>query len=67
MINIDEIKEGQHFWAISNNKLLIVGYFDNGFEVCGPWECGISYSEIELIEEINIPKGFESTRMYYGE
>ena len=66
MINIDEIKEGQHFWALSNNKLLIVGYLDGGFEVCGPWECGIPSSEIELIEEINIPKGFESTKRYYG-
>lgn len=66
MIDIDKIQEGQHFWAIANNQLLVVGYFDGMFEVCGPWECGISSSEIELIEEIHIPKGHELTKMYYG-
>ena len=67
MIDKTNVKEGQHFWALVDNELLIVGYFDDSFEVCGPWECGIPSSEIELIEEINVPKGFELTKMLYCE
>jgi len=61
-----DLKIGQHLWVLSNNKLLMVAKFDeNGYEVCGAWECGISHKECKIIELVNVPKGQENTKMYY--
>ena len=65
MINKDDIKEGQHFWAISGDEILVIALFRNNFEVCGPWECGIGIDDFEIIELIEVPKGYESKKMYY--
>ena len=44
----------------------MVAKFNNeGYEVCGAWECGISKNECEIIELVNAPKDYENTKMYY--
>jgi hypothetical protein len=66
MIDKNNIKEGQHFWALSNGTLLIIGLLRGCFEVCGPWECGISSDDFEIVQMIDLPKGHEFTKLYYG-
>jgi hypothetical protein len=57
-------EEGDHFWALANNQLLIVGWFNHRFEVCGPWECGISTRNIIIVEKITNP--LPNLEFYYG-
>ena len=65
-MNFEDLKIGQHLWVLANNELLMVAKFDNdGYEACGDWECGISKDECEIIELVNVPKGYENTKMYY--
>ena len=67
-MKFEDLKIGQHLWVMSNNKLLMVAKFDNdGYEVCGDWECGIGKDYCEIIELVNVPNGYEETKMYYGD
>jgi len=67
-MKFEDLKIGQHLWVLSNDELLMVAKFDeDGYEVCGAWECGIGKNECEIIELINAPKGYEGTKMYYGD
>ena len=50
-MKFEDVKIGQHLWVLTNNELLMVAKFDNdGYEVCGAWECGISKNDCEIIE-----------------
>ncbi len=61
-----ELQKGDHAWAIMDNKLVMVMYDGNyGFDVCGPWEGGVSHKDIFLIEKVEKPQGYESTLLYY--
>lgn len=68
MVNrFEDLKIGQHLWILSHEELMVVAKFDdNGYEVCGPWECGIGKDDCQIIQLIEIPKGYEKTSLYYG-
>ena len=61
------LKIGQHLWVKCGSDILIVAKFEenNRYAVCGDWECGISANDCEIIELIDIPKGYEKSKMYY--
>ena len=61
-----DLEIGQHLWVLNQNELIMVAKFcEEGYEVCGAWECGIGHKECEIIELINKPKGYEKTKYYY--
>lgn len=61
-----EVKIGDHCWALSDGDLLVVLKDEEGrYQVCGAWECGIPVDELELLEVIPRPQGFEALRLYY--
>ncbi len=62
----NEIKIGQHCWAATRGELLIVLKTGKKFyQVCGAWECGITSSDLAIIEVIEKPKNYEHKRLYY--
>lgn len=65
MIDVNEIKNGQHCWAIHCDQLMVVLKTDGRFEVCGDWECGVSASDIKIIEVIEKPHTEKDTELYY--
>lgn len=66
MIKNSKVKVGDHCWALSCNELLIVLKTErDGYEVCGAWECGMSYNELEIISIIKKPKKYIKTKLYY--
>lgn len=66
MIKNEDVKLGQHCWATIGDRLLIVlKAEDEGYDVCGGWECGVSDKLITLLEIINKPVDHEDTTMYY--
>lgn len=69
-IQPEDLKMGQHFWAkFGDGSLVMCAKTDNsgGYEVCGAWECGTSSKDIEIIELIDPPKGFENAEIAYVE
>jgi hypothetical protein len=67
-MTFEDLKIGQHLWVLVNGELLMVAKFDDdGYEVCGAWECGIPSHECEIIELVTVPKGYETAKMYYGD
>lgn len=65
-MKFEDIKIGQHLWAISRNQLIMVAKFDDeGFQVCGDWECGINYNDCQIIELVDFPKGYENVKLFY--
>lgn len=67
-IKFENLEIGQHLWVKSLGELLIVAKFDTcWYEVCGPWECGISPDDCEIIQLIDKPKGYEDMSFYYGD
>ena len=65
-IKFEDLKIGQHLWALSNKKLLMVAKLDyEGYDVCGPWECGIPKDECEIIELVKFPKKHRKTKLYF--
>jgi hypothetical protein len=48
-----------------DDHLLVIGKFDNGYCVCGGWECPVREDEFEIIEIIKVPVGQELTKLYY--
>jgi hypothetical protein len=67
MINNNSVTIGQHCWALSLGKLLIVlKTSKTGYECCGPWECGIHSKELKIISIIDRPEGYENTELYYS-
>ena len=67
-LNDEDVKPGDHCWALANGELLVVMKDDEGtYQVCGAWECGIRLDELELLEIIPRPKGREETKLYYIE
>jgi hypothetical protein len=66
-MKFEDLKIGQHLWVLSYDELLMVVKFDeDGYEVCGARQGGIGEHECEIIELINVPKGHENTKLYYG-
>lgn len=63
-----ELKLGQHLWVLHNTgMLMMVAKFDEkGYDVCGPWECGVSEEECKIIELIDKPEKYKTTEMYYS-
>ena len=63
----DKVTIGEHCWAVTDGELLVVLKTDpEGYEVCGPWECGIgNSSQLEIIKIIKKPKGHINTKLYY--
>ena len=63
----EDVKIGEHCWATSDGKLMVVlKREDGGFEVCGAWECGIGIDNIELIGIIDRPECYKDASLYYG-
>lgn len=62
----EDVKIGQHCWAIMDNELLVVLKIkEKNYVVCGDWECEVIAHELELIEIINIPQKHEDKKLYY--
>ena len=67
MLSHEQTKNGKHYWAISKEYgMLVVLKIDDAYQVCGPWECGVSEQHIEIIEEIKEPRGYEGYKLYYS-
>jgi len=67
VMKFEDLKIGQHLWGMYSGKLLMVAKFDDkGYDVCGAWECVIGKDECEIIELVDVPKGYEKTKLYYG-
>ena len=60
-----DLKPGDHAWAMYDGKLMVVMRVRDGYEVCGPWECGIGEDGLELVQRIDRPKGAENVPLYY--
>lgn len=58
---------GEHYWALLENKLVMVSVDSNcgRVEVCGPWECGAGMEEVDLIQHVPKPVGYENAPIYY--
>lgn len=62
----EDVKIGEHCWALSNGLLLVVLKVDSdSFEVCGAWECGVNADYLEILEVIPRPLGHETDLLYY--
>lgn len=46
---------------------MVAKFDDDGYQVCGDWELGIGKNECEIIELVNVPKGYENAKMYYSD
>ena len=59
---------GEHYWATLDDRLLVVLRDKDGYEVCGPWECGLllDAKRLVILEHIKRPAGHESTVLYYA-
>lgn len=67
-LKFEDLKIGQHLWVLFDNQLIVAAKFDeSGYQVCGPWECGIGKNECEIIELIDVPKGHKNTSLYYAD
>ena len=65
-MKFEDLKIGQHLWVLQAEELLMVAKFDeDGYEVCGPWECGIDKNDCKIIKLVNPPKDYEKTKLYY--
>lgn len=65
-IENEDVRIGEHCWALACSELLVVSKFDsNSYSVCGPWECDVSHVELELISIIPRPNGHKNTKLYY--
>ena len=49
---ITEVAVGEHFWGIMQGKLAVFLRTEEGYYVCGEWECSIDRGEFEIIELI---------------
>lgn len=66
-MRFEDLKIGQHLWVLVDNELLMVAKFDEqGYQVCGEWEFGISPDKCKIIELVDVPKGYEITGWYYS-
>lgn len=65
-IKFEDLKIGQHAWAIYDDMVLMVAKLDpNRLDVCGPWECGISPEECKIIKLVNLPRIYRNLPFYY--
>ncbi len=63
----NEVKIGDHCWALLNNKLLIVlKISDSTYEVCGGWKSSVNIDKFNTISIIEKPEGYEDTELYYS-
>jgi len=66
-MEFEDLEIGQHLWVLYDNELTMVAKFDNEcYEVCGAWEGGINPKRCKIIELVNVPKGHETTTLYYA-
>lgn len=58
---------GEHFWALMGGDLVMISINKDckRVEVCGPWECGAHMEDVELLQHVPKPVGYENTPMYY--
>lgn len=62
-----ELMIGDHCWALMNNKLVMVVKMETeGYDVCGPWECGVGIDDLTLLEKVPRPEGHHTTELYYN-
>lgn len=57
-----EIKIGTHFWALMDDRLVVMLRCEDGFYVCGGWEGDIPIDKFEFVSEIKKPN---NTKLYY--
>lgn len=62
-----ETKVGEHYWGLMQGELLAVLRTKDKFEVAGPWECGVSLDEVEIISHIPRPAAHADAKLYYGD
>lgn len=60
-----DIPIGSHFWALMDNKLVIIIKCGDGYYVCGGWECNINFKYFKFIEYISVPMGYKEKELYY--
>ncbi|NQY42588.1 MAG: hypothetical protein HRT87_04505 [Legionellales bacterium] len=67
-IEYKDLKVGDHLWVFhkpTKSLILVAKSKDGGYDVCGPWECGIAEFACEIIELVNLPKTHKKTPLYY--
>lgn len=62
-----QLKIGDHFWALMDGYLVIIIYEheNEGFYLCGSWECSVKREDFKFIELIKKPAGHENAEFYY--
>jgi len=68
MIEHCDTEKGEHYWAIfrADDTLLVVIKTSRGYDVCGPYQHGVSEDEIDIIQKIEKPKRHKWRRLLYG-
>lgn len=56
---------GEHYWALMEDKLVVVLKTKEGYEVAGPWEGGVGSNEVKIISHISKPQQYKNTELYY--
>jgi hypothetical protein len=66
MKKFEDLKIGQHLWVLFQDKIVMVAKFeDDGYQVCGNWECGIDARECKIIKLVNVPRKYRNKKLYY--
>ncbi|HNC37529.1 MAG TPA: hypothetical protein PLD32_13260 [Saprospiraceae bacterium] len=66
-MSINDIHNGQHFWALLDNQLAVFIKTKGRIYICGPWENKVKPEELKFISIIDKPQGHENIVDYYDE
>lgn len=62
---MENLFNGDHFWALLDNELVVMIKTEYGYFAAGSWEGSISESELIFISKIEKPKAYETVKPYY--
>ena len=67
----NNIKDGEHFWALLDQKLIVlIAMLDRSgtllFFPCGDYEGKVERNSFIFVSKISTPIGFENTDWYYN-
>lgn len=66
MIDPSQLLIGTHFWALINNEIAVMLKLNDGYFICGPWECSINENNFEVLAIISKPPDFTYHKTYYS-
>lgn len=60
-----DIKIGDHFWGMMDDKLAVFIKTKSGCYAAGEWECAIDIENIEFVSLIKRPNSVRKKELYY--